>query len=74
MTTADSPQFDGVVERALGLIDTAAMAGRIQDREFFPGAQLPATASMWTEACHWACDVLNRTTTANRESKPPYDM
>ena len=28
-TTADSPQFNGVAERALGLIDTAAMAGRI---------------------------------------------
>ena len=26
-TTADSPQFNGVPERALGLIETAAMAG-----------------------------------------------
>ena len=29
-TTADSPQFNGVTERALGLIETAAMADRIQ--------------------------------------------
>ena len=34
-TTADSPQFNGVAERALGLIETAAMAGRIQAREVF---------------------------------------
>ena len=36
---------DGVAERALGLIETAVMAGRIQIRERFPGAQLPATES-----------------------------
>ena len=28
-TTADSPQFNGVAEPALGLIETAATAGRI---------------------------------------------
>ena len=44
-TTADSPQFNGVAQRALGLIETAVMAGRIQIRERFPGAQLPATES-----------------------------
>ena len=44
--TADSPQFNGVAERALGLIETAAMAGRIQARELIPGAQLPATESL----------------------------
>ena len=54
-TTAGSPEFNGVAERALGLIETAAMAGRIQARELFPGAQLPATESLWAEASHWAC-------------------
>ena len=34
--TADSHQFNGVAERVLGLIDTAAMAGRIQAQERFP--------------------------------------
>ena len=29
-TTADSPQFNGVAECALGFLETAAMAGRIQ--------------------------------------------
>ena len=36
ITTADSPQVNGVAERALGFIETAAMAGRIQARELFP--------------------------------------
>ena len=35
-TTAGSPQFNGVAERALGLIETAAIACRIQARELFP--------------------------------------
>ena len=74
-TTADSPQFNGVAERALGLIETTAMAGRIQARELFPGAKLPATESLWAEATHWACDALNRTaTSANPANKSPYEM
>ena len=51
-TTADGPQFNGVAERALDLIEMAAMAGRIQARELFPGAQLPATESLWVEASY----------------------
>ena len=74
-TTADSPQLNGVAERALGLIETAAMAGRIQTYELFPGAQAPATESLWAEASHWACDALNRTaTSANAANKSPYEM
>ena len=74
-TTADRPQFNGVVKRALGLIKTAAMPGRIQARELFPGAKLPATESLSAEASHQACDVLNRTpTSANPANKSPYEM
>ena len=51
------------------------MAGRIQARELLPGAQLPATESLWTEASHWACDAVNRTATStNPANKSPYDM
>ena len=32
-TTADTPQFNGVAEHALGLNDTFEMAGQIQARE-----------------------------------------
>ena len=37
-TTANSPQFNCVPKRALGLIQKAAMMGRIQARELFPRA------------------------------------
>ena len=47
LTTADSPQFNGVAERALSLIETAAIAGRIQAPMLSPSKQPPATA------CHW---------------------
>ena len=74
-TTADSPQFNEVAKRALDLIETAAMARRIQTRELLPGAQLPATESLWTEPSHWACNALNRTATAaNPANKSPYEM
>ena len=53
-TTADRLQFNGVTERALGLIETAASADRVQARELCPGAQLPATDSLWAEASHRA--------------------
>ena len=33
--TADSPEFNGVAERALSWIETAAMEGRIHARELF---------------------------------------
>ena len=54
-TTADSSQLNGAAERTLGLIETTAMAGRIQAREFLPGTQLSATASLWAKESHWAC-------------------
>ena len=74
-TTADRPQLNGVAERVLGLIETAAMAGRIQARELFIKAILPATESLWAEASHWACDALNHTaTSANPANKSPYEM
>ena len=34
-TTADSPQFNGVAERPLGLIEAAAIRGQIQARALF---------------------------------------
>ena len=34
--TADSPKINGVAEHALGLVETAAMAGRILALELFP--------------------------------------
>ena len=74
-TTADSPQYKGVAERALGLIETVAMAGRIQARELCPSAQLPTSESLWAEASHWTCDPLNRTATSgNPANESPHEM
>ena len=51
------------------------MASRIQPRELFPRAQLPAMESWWAEASHWARYALNRTATcANPAKKSPYEM
>lgn len=46
----DNPQFNGVAERTLGLIEVAAHATRIQAVALYPTTQLPTTASLWAEA------------------------
>ena len=72
-TPADSPKYNGVAERALGLINDAAAAARIQATELYPGA--PDYPSLWAEAVSWACHALNCTaTTANPGDKSPYEM
>ena len=38
---AMSPEQNGVVERALAIIEATAMASRIQARELFPGIEIP---------------------------------
>ena len=43
ITPAYSPQFNGVAERGLGMIETAAMAARIQAKVLFGHVQLPET-------------------------------
>ena len=74
-TTAETPQYNGVAERALGLLEAASMAARLQASELYPNVQLPSTDWLWAEAMRWACDCLNRTaTTANPDNKSPYEM
>ena len=72
-TPADSPKYDGVAERALGLINDATVAARIQATELYPNA--PNYPSLWAEAASWACHALNCTaTTANPGGKSSYEM
>ena len=72
---ADSPKQNGVVERALGIIQNAALAACIQAPIIFPLVQIPPTESQWAEAVHWSCDALNHTaTTANPGNKSPHEM
>ena len=72
-TTPDGPQFNGVAERGMALLDTASLAARIQAPVLYPKA--PTGASLWAESVNWACHVLNRTsTTANPGDKSPFEM
>ncbi|CAN0208252.1 unnamed protein product, partial [Laminaria digitata] len=74
-TNADSPEQNGVVERALGIIQNAGLAACIQAPIIFPRVQLLPTTSLLAEAAHCACDALNHTaTTANPGNKSPHDM
>ena len=57
-TSASSPQFNGVAERALGLIDAAAFAARIQAPILFPNVELPSSDSLLAEAMSWACHTF----------------
>ena len=65
-TTADSPEFNGVAERGLAMIESAALAARIQAPELFPGFNVPEGPSLWAEAMSWACDAYNRTATVRK--------
>ncbi|CAB1100789.1 unnamed protein product [Ectocarpus sp. CCAP 1310/34] len=72
-TPAHSPEYNGVAERALGLIKDAALAARIQAPTLYPGA--PNYPSLWAEAIARAYNTLNCTsTTSNPEKKLPYEM
>ena len=52
ITKANSPKQNGVVERALGIIQNAALGTSIQVPIIFPVVQLPPTESLWAEAVH----------------------
>ena len=70
-----SPELNGVTERALRIIQNAALAARIQAPILFSHVELPLSETSWSEAIHWACEALNRTaTTSNLGSKSLYEM
>ena len=71
-TTAYSPQYNGVAEYWLGLIEEAAMAARIQAKVLFGHVQLSKTDKLWAEAMHWAYEAMNHTACcASPDSKSP---
>ena len=45
-TTADRTEFNGVAERGLAMIESAALGARIQASELFPGYSIPEGASL----------------------------
>jgi len=72
-TPPHTPKYNGVAERALGMITDAALASRIQATQLFPDA--PNNPGLWAEAISCACHQLNCTsTTANEGDKSPYEL
>ena len=75
LTITKSPELNGVAERALGIMQNAALVARIQAPILFPHVELPPSENLGAEAVHWACEALSRTaTTSNPGSKSPYEM
>ena len=74
-TTPDTPQYNGVAERGLALIETYQQAARIQAAALYPTGDVPKTESLRAEASSWACDAMNQTaTSANLERKSPHEL
>ena len=76
VTTAGSPEYNGIVERGLiAMIESAALAARIQAPELLPGFDIPEKQSLWAEAMSWACDAYNQTATvANPRNRSRHEM
>ena len=62
-TTADSPQFNGVAERGIVVIEPAGKATIIQAGLNFSGMGIPPGNSLWAAQACWACHALNSTAT-----------
>ena len=74
-TTADSPQFNGVAERAIAMTESAGKAAIIQAGLNFPGMGIPSGNSLWAAHAYRACHALNSTaTTNNSRCMTPHEM
>ena len=75
-TAADTPEYNGVAERGLAMIESVALAARIQaSEELFPGFNIPEKTSLWAKAMNWACGAYNWTATvANPGNCSPHEM
>ena len=57
------------------MIESAALAARIQASELFTGFDIPKKPPSWAEAMSWACDAYHRTATvANAGNRSPHEM
>ena len=74
-TTADSPQYNGVAERQITIIEAAGLAARIQAATKYHNEIFPRGENLWVEQAHWTCHALNSTaTSANSRFKSPHEM
>ena len=75
ITTAYSPQYNGVAERQTALIEAAGLAARNQAATKDPNEVILRGESLWAEKAHWACHALNCTATpANPEFKSLHEI
>ena len=58
-TTANSPQFNGVAERGIAMIESTGKAALIQAKCMFSGMGIPLSDSLWAAQTYWACNALN---------------
>ena len=63
-TTADSPQYNGVAERQIAIMEAAGLAARIQAAVKYPNDVFPRGESLWAEQAPWACHASNCTATS----------
>ncbi|CAB1099462.1 unnamed protein product [Ectocarpus sp. CCAP 1310/34] len=70
-TPPHTPKYNGVAERALGLITDAALASRILATQLFPDA--PNHPGLWAEAISCACHQLNCTANKSNEGHKSAD-
>ena len=74
-TTADPPQYNGVAERQIAIVEAAGLASRIQAAAKYPNEVCPRGGSLWAEQAHWTCHALNCTaTSANPGFKSPHEI
>ena len=75
LTSANTPQLNGVAERGLTLIEKVAKASAYQAKVSFIGMDLQPMDRLWTDNHHNACDVLNRLAIkSNKRITTPYEM
>ena len=74
-TTANSPQFNGVAERGIAMIESTGKAALIQAKCMSSGMGIPLSDSLWAAHAYWACNALkSKASKANPKCKSPYEM
>ena len=54
-TAADPPQYNGVAECQIAIIEAAGLAARIQAAAKYPNEVFSREESLWAEQAHWVC-------------------
>ena len=73
-TSAGSPQFNGVAERRIAMIESAGKAAITQASLNFSGMGIPSGNYLWAAQVYWACHVLNSTATTSNPRCTTHEM